>query len=202
MDYYAAILLFVIVSVIILLSIQWPSLTGAPWWPTPQKKVQRMLEMADVQTDEVVYDLGCGDGRVLITAVRRFHARAVGIEIDPLRFLLVQILITILRLRRRVTVKLSNFFEQDLSKADVVFTYLLQDTNNKLFNKLNEELRPGTRVVSHNYSYPGWKLIDEDKALGLYLYEVVKPNSVIASEGGVHGIGCGAEARQSPEQST
>ena len=110
MDYFAAILLFIIVLVIILLSIQWPSLTGAPWWPTPQNKVQRMLEMAKVQTDEVVYDLGCGDGRVLLTAARRFKARAVGIEIDPLRFLLVQILITIFGLRKRVTVKLSNFF--------------------------------------------------------------------------------------------
>ena len=164
MDYFAAILLFIIISVIILLSIQWPSLTGAPWWPTPQKKVLRMLEMANVQADEIVYDLGCGDGRVLLTAARRFKARAVGIEIDPLRFLLVQILITIFGLRKRITVKLRNFFEQDLSEADVVFTYLLQDTNNKLFKKLDKELRPGTRIVSHNYSYPGWKLIDEDKS--------------------------------------
>ena len=175
MDYFGAILLFIIFSVIILLSIQWPSLTGAPWWPTPQKKVRRMLEMADVQKDELVFDLGCGDGRVLLTAARRFQARAIGIEIDPLRFMLVQILITIFGLRKRITVKLGNFFEQDLSNADVVFTYLLQDTNNKLFNKLDAELRPGARVVSHNYSYPGWKLINEDKALGLYLYEVVKP---------------------------
>ncbi len=172
MDTVGIILLLVIITVIILLSIQWPGLTGAPWWPTPQNKVLRMLEMANVQADEVVYDLGCGDGRVLIMAARRFHARAVGIEIDPLRFALVQILITILGLRKRITVKLGNFFEQDLSQADIVFTYLLQDTNNKLFKKLDAELRPGTRVVSHNYSYPGWRLMDEDKAHGLYLYEV------------------------------
>ncbi len=173
MDIVGIILLLVIITVIILLSIQWPGLTGAPWWPTPQNKVLRMLEMANVQADEVLYDLGCGDGRVLIMAARRFQARAVGIEIDPLRFILVQIIITILGLRKRITVKLGNFFEQDLSQADIVFTYLLQDTNNKLFNKLDMELRPGTRVVSHNYSYPGWKLIDEDTTLGLYLYEVV-----------------------------
>ena len=172
MDAFGIILLFVIATVIILLSIQWPSLTGAPWWPTPQNKVLRMLEMANVQADEVVYDLGCGDGRVLIMAARRFHARSVGIEIDPLRFLLVQMLITILGLRQQVSVKLGNFFEQDLSQADIIFTYLLQDTNNKLFKKLDAELRPGTRVVSHNYSYPGWRLMDEDKAHGLYLYEV------------------------------
>ena len=172
MDAFGIILLFVIATLIILLSIQWPSLTGAPWWPTPQAKVRRMLEMAKVQADEVVYDLGCGDGRVLIMAARRFHARSVGIEIDPLRFLLVQMLITIFGLRKRITVKLGNFFEQDLSQADIIFTYLLQDTNNKLFKKLDAELRPGTRVVSHNYSYPGWRLMDEDKAHGLYLYEV------------------------------
>ena len=172
MDYFGAILLVLIVTVIFLLSIHWPGLTGAPWWPTPQNKVLRMLEMANVQADEVVYDLGCGDGRVLITAARRFRARAVGIEIDPLRFILVQMLITIFGLRKRITVKLGNFFEQDLSQADIIFTYLLQDTNNKLFKKLDVELRPGTRVVSHNYSYPGWRLMDEDKAHGLYLYEV------------------------------
>jgi len=175
MDYYGAILLFIIITCVILLSIQWPGLTGAPWWPTPRKKVLRMLEIANVGEEDVVYDLGCGDGRALIAAARRFKARAVGIEIEPLRFAFVQVLITILGLRKRVSVKLGNFFDQDLSEATVIFTYLLQDTNNKLFEKLGKELRPGTRVVSHNYSYPGWKLINDDKPLGLYLYEVVKP---------------------------
>jgi len=171
MDYFSFILLFIIFTCVILLSIQWPSLTGAPWWPTSRRKVRRMLELANVQADDLIFDLGCGDGRVLIMAARRFKARAVGIEIDPLRFILAQVLITILGLRKRVTVKLGNFFEQDLAEASVVFTYLLQDTNNKLFEKLDKELRPGTRVVSNNYSYPGWKLINEDKAQGILLYE-------------------------------
>jgi cyclopropane fatty-acyl-phospholipid synthase-like methyltransferase len=172
MDLISTGLLIVIFILVILISIQWPSLTGAPWWPTSFSKVRRMLEMAGVQAGERVYDLGCGDGRVLIIAARRFGAQAVGIEIDPLRFLLVQALITVLGLRKQVNVRLGNFFHQDLSQADVVVTYLLQDTNEQLFEKLHQELRPGTRVVSHNYTYPGWQLLDEDKSRQIYLYRV------------------------------
>lgn len=173
MDDFGIILLLIIFSCIILLSIQWPSLTGAPWWPTPQKKVQRMLELAGVQEGDMVYDLGCGDARVVITAAQHYGAKALGIEIDPLRFILAQVIITILGLRKSITIKLGNFFEQDLSGASVVFTYLLQDTNNKLFEKLDAELKPGTRVVSHNYTYPGWRLVEEDNDNSIYLYEVV-----------------------------
>jgi cyclopropane fatty-acyl-phospholipid synthase-like methyltransferase len=172
MNAFAIFLLAVIIVVIILLSIQWPVLTGAPWWPTPRSKVRRMLEMAQVQPDEVVYDLGCGDGRVDIAAAKWFGARAVGIEIDPLRFLLAQSLVTILGLRKRVSIQFGNFFSRDVSQADVIFTYLLQDTNERLFEKLHQELRPGTRVVSHSYTFPEWQLLEQDEAQHIYLYQV------------------------------
>jgi cyclopropane fatty-acyl-phospholipid synthase-like methyltransferase len=172
MNAFAIFLLAVIIVVIILLSIQWPVLTGAPWWPTPSGKVRRMLEMAQVQPDEVVYDLGCGDGRVAIAAAKWFGARAVGIEIDPLRFLLAQSLVTILGLHKRITLHLGNFFSRDVSQADVIFTYLLQDTNERLFEKLRQELRPGTRVVSHSYTFPEWQLLEQDEAQHIYLYQV------------------------------
>lgn len=172
MDWISFGLLVLIVVVVLLLSIQWPVLTGAPWWPTPNKKVHRMLEMAQVQPEEQVYDLGSGDGRVLIMAARSFGAKAVGIEIDPLRYLLTQTLITLLGLRRQITVHLGDMFRKDISSADVVVTYLLQDTNQRLFEKLAQELQPGTRVVSHDYTYPGWQLLAEDPDQHLYLYRV------------------------------
>jgi predicted RNA methylase len=117
--------------------------------------VHNMLTLAEVEPGDVVYDLGCGDGRVIITAARRFGAQAVGIEVDPLRYLWCQLLITVLRLRKRVTVIFGDFFKQDLSDADVVTCYLLQDTNQKLVVKLLRELRPGARVVSNTFTFVG-----------------------------------------------
>lgn len=122
---------------------------GAPWAPTPMSLVHNMLTLAEVGPDDTLYNLGCGDGRVIITAARHYGAWAVGIEIDPLRYLWCQILIAVLRLRSRVKIVFGDFFRQDLGEADVVTCYLLQGTNNKLEKKFKRELRPGTRVVSH-----------------------------------------------------
>ena len=83
----------------------WPNATGAPWVPTPMPTVRRMLDLAEVQPGDVVYDLGCGDGRTVVTAARKYGAYAVGVEIDPLRYLWCQILITVLGLRRRASIK-------------------------------------------------------------------------------------------------
>ena len=102
---------------------------------------------------EKILDLGCGDGRTLITAVRKYGAKAVGIEIDPLRYLWCQILITILGLRNRIKILYGNFFNKDLSEATLVTCYLLQDTNNILEDKLMSELRPNTKVVSNSFTF-------------------------------------------------
>jgi predicted RNA methylase len=134
------------------------------------KMVRKMLEMAEVGPDDLVYDLGCGDGRTIVTAARRHGARAVGIEIDPLRYLWCQALITVLGLRGRVRIVYGNFFTKDLSEADVVTCYLLQDTNNKLEGKLKRELRPGTRVVSNTFSFPGLHKVRQHGDAKLYLY--------------------------------
>jgi predicted RNA methylase len=117
----------------------------------------------------LVYDLGCGDGRTIVTAARRYGARAVGIEIDPLRYLWCQALITVLGLRGRVRIVYGNFFKQDLSDASVVTCYLLQDTNNKLEGKLKRELRPGTRVVSNTFTFSGLRHVRQDGDAKLYL---------------------------------
>ena len=101
----------------IIVSIVWTHFWGAPWVPTSRALVHNMLTIAEVEPGDVVYDLGCGDGRVIITAARRFGAQAVGIEIDPLRYVWCQLLITLLRLRKRVKVFFGDFFSQDLSDA-------------------------------------------------------------------------------------
>jgi len=136
--------------------------------------VHEMLTMAEVGPDDLVYDLGCGDGRIIVTAARRCGARAVGIELDPLRFLWCQILITVLGLRGRVRIVYGDFFKQDLSTASVVTCYLLTVTNKKLEGKFKSELKPDTRVVSNYFLFPNLQLVSEDKEEKLYLYNLRK----------------------------
>jgi SAM-dependent methyltransferase len=170
------IILLVILILILAISISWTNYRGAPWAPTPMSTVHKMLTMADVGTDDVVYDLGCGDGRTIITAARRYGARALGIEIDPLRYLWCQALITILGLRGQVKIVFGDFYNQDLSAADVITCYLLQGTNNKLESKLKQELRPNTRVVSHYFTFPGLHLVSQDEEAKVYLYSAKLPD--------------------------
>jgi hypothetical protein len=109
---------------------------------------------------------------LIITAARHYGARAVGIEIDPLRYLWCQIRITILGLRGRVCVVYGSFYRQDLSDADVVTCYLLQSTNEKLERKFKQELCPSTRVVSNSFTFPGLHLLGCDSEARLYLYNL------------------------------
>ncbi len=163
---------FIILGILTLVSVSWPNKRGAPYWPTRLKKVRQMLTMANVQPGELVFDLGCGDGRIIVMAARRFNARAVGIEIDLIRYLWCQFLITILGLRKKVRVIYGDLFTKDISNADVVICFLLQNTNDKLESKLIEELRPNARVVSHTYLFSGLPLIAMDGEQGLYAYNI------------------------------
>ncbi|MGC9395938.1 MAG: SAM-dependent methyltransferase [Anaerolineae bacterium] len=163
---------FLLLWVLTCISLLWTAPAGAPWLPTSRKHVRRMLTLAGVQPGEVVCDLGSGDGRVLFIAAREFGARAVGIELDPLRYLWTQAWITLLGLRGQVRVIRGNFFTQDISGADVVTVYLLQKTNIRLRRKLWDELRPGARIVSSVFIFPGIAPAHIDKEAHLYLYRL------------------------------
>jgi cyclopropane fatty-acyl-phospholipid synthase-like methyltransferase len=128
--------------------------------------------MAAVRPGEVVFDLGSGDGRVLVAAVRRFGARAVGVELDLGRYLWSVLTVTVLGLWGRVRLIRGDLFKVDLSTADVVFAYLLQDTNDRLKDKLRKELRPGARIVSNTFHFSGLPLARMDDELRLYLYRM------------------------------
>ncbi|NHJ87792.1 MAG: SAM-dependent methyltransferase [Asgard group archaeon] len=167
----------IILGFITLVSISWPNKRGAPWVPTRIKKVHKMLELASVKKDDLVYDLGCGDGRVLIIAARKYGAKAVGVEIDLIRFLWCQFLITILFLRKKVKVIYGDLFAQDLSKADVIFCYLLQSTNDRLEDKLQKELQPHTRVVSNTFYFHQLPMIAMDEQYRLYAYSIYNKNT-------------------------
>ena len=150
----------------------------APYVVSPQQIVDRMLELADLKPGETVYDLGSGDGRVLITAVQRFRAKAVGVEISDMLIKSTNDRIQRLGLQNDARVIHGDFLQVDLSPADVVTMYLATDANEMLKPNLEKFLKPGARVVSHDYAVPGWraKVIDKDipDARGhiIYLYEI------------------------------
>ncbi|OYT26963.1 MAG: RNA methyltransferase [Thermoprotei archaeon ex4572_64] len=165
-----------------------------PFVPSPEVVVRRMLQLANVRKGEIVYDLGCGDGRVLIIAAREFGARAVGIEIRKDLYEQCLRRIRDLGLEDRIEVLHGSFFDYDISDADVVTLYLLTSVNERLRPKLERELKPGTRVVSHDFEVPGWKpiiiedLYEEWRSHKIYLYRIrgaeIPVPSKLASEVG------------------
>lgn len=167
-----------ILTAIAITSMLWTGFRGAPWVPTSFRTVRKMLEMAEIGPDDVVYDLGCGDGRVIVMAARRYKAQAVGFEIDPLRYLWCQMLIAVLGLRERVRIVYGDFFKQDLSGADVVTCYLLQDTNNKLVSKFEAELRPGTRILSNTFTFGELERVRKDGEATLYIFNPSNTNTI------------------------
>ncbi|MCA3072599.1 MAG: class I SAM-dependent methyltransferase [Rhodocyclaceae bacterium] len=125
--------------------------------PTPQEVVEGMLKLAKVGKTDVVYDLGCGDGRIVVTAARQFGARAVGIDIDPIRIREATENIRVAGVGERVKLIEGDLFATDISEATVVTIYLLSRLNLKLRPKLLKELRPGARIVSHAFDMDDWK---------------------------------------------
>ncbi|MFP3984410.1 MAG: SAM-dependent methyltransferase [Candidatus Bathyarchaeia archaeon] len=153
----------------------------APFVATPLPVVRQMLALADLKPGETFYDLGAGDGRTLVMAAQEFGARAVGVELRE--DLAKKALSTIheLNIQDRVTVVRDDMFKVNLSPANVVFLYLTTSANDKIKPKLEKELKPGTRIVSHDYEILGWKPVRtnnfcENPKLGypshtIYVYE-------------------------------
>jgi len=122
--------------------------------PTPQEVVDKMLDMADVRPGEIVYDLGCGDARIPVTAAKKYHSRAWGFDINPIRVKESLENVEKNNVQHLVTIKLQDIFELDLSKADVITLYLLPQLNVKLIPQL-DKLKPGCRIVSHDFNMEG-----------------------------------------------
>lgn len=152
--------------------------TLAPNFPSPQVVVDRMLSIAQVRPNEMVYDLGCGDGRIVITAARTFGARAVGIEIRREVYEETLGKVASLGLSDAVHIVHGNALRADLSPADVVTLYLLTDGNMRLKPMLMKYLKPTARVVSHDFEIQGWKPAQVEKIMVerrphmIYLYRM------------------------------
>ena len=122
------------------------------WYvPTPHEIVDRMLDVAKVRTGDVVYDLGCGDGRMVIAAAKKFGTRGVGVDLDPARIREARANAKQAGVDGLVTFQVGDMFQTDIREATVVMLYLLPELNRRLKPKLFAELRPGARVVSHDW---------------------------------------------------
>lgn len=152
--------------------------TLAPSFPTPQSVVDQMLTIAQVKSGEVVYDLGCGDGRIVIAAAQKFKAHAVGIEIRRDIFESTQAKVAAMGLSDQVKIVQGNALRYDLSPADVVTLYLLTSSNERLKPVLLKYLKPSARVVSHDFEIVGWKPLSvskmnvEGRPHTIYLYRI------------------------------
>ena len=126
------------------------------YWPTPQEVVDKMLELADVKKDDVVYDLGCGDARIPVTAAKRYKVKAYGFDIDPERIKDSLVNVKKNKVEDLVTIQKKDIFTLDLKDASVVTLYLLPSLNVKLMPQL-AKLKPGSRIVSHDFDMQGAK---------------------------------------------
>jgi len=165
----------VLVGGLTLLWIAWNLSLDALWQPTDRETVRRILFLADIQPDERVIDLGCGDGRFVVTAAREHRARAVGVEIDPFRVLWARMWIRFSGLAGRARIVHANMYEYDVSGADVVILFLSATSNFRLQHRLRTQLAAGARVVSYYHPMWGWKPAEVGEAKAghpIYVYRI------------------------------
>ena len=129
---------------------------GAPWFPTSRRGIRALLRAAGLRAGERFVDAGCGDGTACLIAAREFGAEALGIEVNPVLFWVAKARVALSGTSRKVRIVRADLFKTPLGEADVLFLFLLQETNVALQEKLRRELRPGTRVVSHAFTLPAF----------------------------------------------
>jgi ribosomal protein L11 methylase PrmA len=151
----------------------------APFVPTPPDVVERMLELADIGGDDFLFDLGCGDGRIPITAAQKYGARAFGVDSEPYRVTESQANANAAHVDHLVTFRLQDAATVDLSAATVITLYLVHWSTNRMKSKILAEAKPGTRIVSHGFEMTDWEpwsceeFVDSDgETHKLYLWVV------------------------------
>ncbi len=180
----ATVALYSVIAIImiVLISAAYAGLSAAPFVPTFQKDVMRMLTLAEVGEHDIVADLGAGDGRFLIAAAKRFNARGVGYELSILMYLIALLRIALSGVRRTVTVKCSDFYRADLSRYSVICCFLTPMAMKKLEPKFLKECRPGTCVVSYAFRLPNVEPDGMSKptptSSPIFLYRIPHPRAM------------------------
>ena len=162
--------LFIIVLLIILSWIWPPDSPWAPWWRTKKKIAIAAFKLAEVKKGDIVFELGSGEATALIIASKNFGVKCVGIEIEPARYYLSKFTIWRKKLSNNITLIRGDMFKEDLSKASVIYVYLVPKTLNRLIPKFKKELSKGTRIVSYKYEMNlPLKKYDKKNELRLYI---------------------------------
>ncbi len=143
--------IFIIISIPLL-----KAMFGAPFVPTPRKTMQRMFKEAKLKPDQIIYDLGCGDGRFIREAARKYQAKAIGIELNPFLYLYAKIRSWG---KKNETILCKDFKKINLNNADCIICYLIPHTMSKIEEKLNRELKKGVQIISHGFKFKKWEPI-------------------------------------------
>lgn len=166
------ILFLTIIFLLLLLSMFWPpDSPWAPWWSTNKYVARKMCKLAKISSKDNVYDLGCGTGTALFVACKKFNAKGIGVEIDPLRYWISKLKFKLAGLDKRVKVIKENFYNVNISRATVVFVYLVPRVLDKLRPKFIKELKPGTLIISYRYKI-NLPIFLSDKKNNIYLYKI------------------------------
>ena len=163
--FFLLIVLIILAGMVVL-----PIFSGAPWHPLLPGTIRRILNFAEIKQGETICDLGCGEGRVLVTAAKEYSARGVGIEIDPIKVGLARMLARFKNVDQQVKIIRGNIFEFDPQDADVVYLYLTHQAMDRLFPEILKKLKPTVRIVSYRFCIRGMtpEKVSADKTLFLY----------------------------------
>ena len=167
-SFFLLILLFLVTLLWILI----PALYGLPPVPSRPERIRKALTRANLQPNEVLYDLGAGDGRVLLIAARDFGAKAVGIEIGPIQCALIWLRVVASGFGDQIRVRWTNFYKADLRDADVVFVYATSKEVMKLAPHLEKQMKQGARLVSISADFPEWEPQEFDNRDLIFVYEM------------------------------
>lgn len=170
--------IFALLVALVVSSLAWFGILAAPYVPSRKKDLKRIFELGKVKKGDLVYDLGSGDGRILIYGVKHYGTKGVGIELAAFPYLWSKTKILLKGLRGQVQIRWGSFFRTDLSEADVVVTYLLPKAMQKLRPKFERELKKGAKVIALGFEIDDWQHIIYDKPnkkhVGIYVYNVDK----------------------------
>ena len=158
---------------VVILSALWmavPAFFGPPSVPTRVNRIRKALQLADLQPGETIYDLGAGDGRVLLIAASEFNAKAVGVEVGPVQCMLIALRALASGNGDDIHVRWGNYFKADLKDADVVFIYATSRQMGKLAGHLKGQMKPGSRLVSVSADLPDWEPAEVDELELIFLY--------------------------------
>lgn len=158
------------ILLIALLYVLVPAWYGLPPISTHPDRIRKALKLVDLQPNEVLYDLGCGHGQVLVIAAKEFRANAVGVEVGPVQCSITWVNCLSWGIKSKVRIAAGDFFKSNLKEADVIFAYLTSEFGERLKKKLLHELKPGARVVAIAFEFPNWEpyLFDREALIRVY----------------------------------